>query len=75
MYHVVVIYADHSFREYDHINRIEFYEASAYKVLEGAEIISHHYELGNTIYHFFSEDSVASVFVGNAISIEIYMEH
>lgn len=72
MYHVTVIYADQSFREFDHVNKIEFYASSAYKTLEGDSITSHRYMLGNLTYHLFSEDGVATVSVHNAISFEVY---
>lgn len=74
MYHVVVIYADQSFREYDHVNKIEFYSSSAFQTLEGDAITSHRYMLGNFTYHLFSEDGSAAVSVNNAISFEIYKE-
>ncbi len=74
MYHITVIYADQSFREYDHVNKIDFYAGSAFKTLEGDAIISHHYTLGNMTYHLFSEDGVASVYVQNAVSFEVYKE-
>ena len=75
MYHVFVIYADQSFREYDHVNKIEYYASSAYKTLEGDAITSHHYLLGNMIYFLFSEDGAATVSVQNAISFEVYKEN
>lgn len=75
MYHVLVVYADKSFTEYSHINKIEFYEASAYKTLEGDAITSHRYLLGNMIYHLFSEDGVSTVSVHNAVSFEIRKEN
>lgn len=74
MYHVVVIYADQSFREFDHVNKIEFYASSAYKTLEGDSITSHRYMLGNLTYHLFSEDGSTTVSVHNAIAFEVYKE-
>lgn len=53
MYHVTVIYADQSFREFDHVNKIEFYDSSAYQTLEGDAISSYRYMLGNVTYHLF----------------------
>ncbi len=75
MYHVTVIYADQSFREFDHIKKIEYYVSSAYQTVEGDAIISHRYILGNLAYHLFSEDGVATVSVHNAISFEVCKEN
>ncbi len=72
MYHVTVIYADQSFREFDHVNKIEFYDSSTYQTLEGDAISSYRYMLGNVTYHLFSKDGVASVSVHNEISFEVY---
>lgn len=74
MYHVAVIYADQSFRDFDHVNKIEFYASSTYQTLEGDAIMSHRYLLGNLVYHLFSEDGVATVSVHNTISFEVYKE-
>lgn len=74
MYHVTVIYADQSFREFGHVNKIEFYDSSAYQTLEGNAITSHRYMLGNLTYHLFSEDGAATVSVQNAVSFEVYKE-
>lgn len=74
MYHVTVIYADQSFREFDDINKIEFYASSTYQTLEGDAITSHRYMLGNLTYHLFSENGAATVSVNNAISFEVYKE-
>lgn len=74
MYHVTVIYADQSFHEYNHVNKIEFYASSAFQTLEGDAITSHHYMLGNLTYHLFSEDGAATVSVHNAVSFEVYKE-
>lgn len=75
MHHVVVTYEDRSFREFDNVNKIEFYESSAYQTLEGNAITSHRYMLGNFVYHLFSEDGVATVSVRNAISFEVYKKN
>lgn len=74
MYHVIVIYADKSFREFSRVNKIEFYASSEYQTLEGDVITSHRYILGNLVYHLFSEDGAATVSVHNAISFEVYKE-
>lgn len=75
MYHVTICYADQSFRDFDHINKIEFYGSSAYQTLEGDAITSHRYMLGHFTYHLFSEDGAATVSVDNAISFEVYKEN
>jgi hypothetical protein len=74
MYHVIVIYSDQSFREFDHVNKIVFYTSSEYQTLEGDAIISYRYMLGNFVYHLFSEHGTATVSVHNAISFEVYKE-
>lgn len=74
MYHVTVIYADQFFREFSHVNKIEFHASSTYQTLEGDAIASHRYMLGNLTYHLFSKDGVATVSVHNAISFEVCKE-
>ena len=74
MYHVTVIYADQSFRDFEHVNKIEFYDSTAYHTLEGDAITSYRYMLKNFVYHLFSENGAATVSVNNAISFEVYKE-
>lgn len=71
MYYVLVRYADGSYCDFHHINKIEFYEDSAYKTLEGDEILSHRYRLYNLVYFLFSDDSANSIDVSNAISFRL----
>lgn len=74
MYHVIVTYADKSFRQFYHVNKIEFYDAETYQTLEGDSITSYRYMLGNCVYHLFSEDGAATVSVNNAIAFEVSKE-
>lgn len=75
MCRVIVLYADGSFREFFHINKIEFYENSAYKTLKDSELISYRYELGNCIYHLFSDTGAYSVSLNDAKSFEVMLEN
>ncbi len=75
MCHVVVVYSDGSFREFYNINKIEFYENSEYKTLEGSDLLTYRYRLDNYTYHLFSDNGAFSVSISHVKSFEVTLEN
>lgn len=74
MYHIIINFADQSYREFYSINKIEYSTPDGYQTVSEREILSHRFPLRGT-YFFYGNDIFASVDANQAKTLEITTEH
>lgn len=74
MYHIIINFADQSYREFSGIDKIEYTTPDGYQTVSEKEILSHRFPLCGT-YFFYGDDIFASVDMNHAKTLEIIIEH